>query len=107
MMRMRRKWFFIAPLAIAGMTLFIFAGGEVVKLLWNSLLPPLFGVPAVTFWQALGVLVLCRILFGGFGRHGGGPRMRQEDRERIRQRIRERFGSVMDRETGPGGARVL
>ena len=73
--------------------LFTFIGGEAVKLLWNWLLPPLFGWPAVTFWQALGLLVLSRILFGGFGRHGGrGWRVKDEDRERIRQRMRERWG---------------
>ena len=45
--------------------------------LWNWLLPPLFGVRQVTLWQALGLLALSRILFGGFGRGGGshdGPR---------------------------------
>jgi hypothetical protein len=90
---MRRKWFFIVPAAIAGMVLFAFVGGEIVRLLWNWLLPPLFGVREVTFWQALGLLVLCRILFGGFG-HGGRrtSRMTGEERDRLRQRIRERWG---------------
>ena len=42
---MRRKWklIFIAPLAILGIALFIFIGGELVMHLWNWLLPPLFG----------------------------------------------------------------
>ena len=109
---MRRKWFFIVPAALAGGVLFVFIGGEIVKLLWNWLLPPLFGFPAITFWQAFGLLALCRILFGGFrmqGSSGGhGPirhrmadrmadrvverweRMTPEERERFRQRIRER-----------------
>jgi hypothetical protein len=51
---------------------FIFVGGYAVQLLWNWLLPDLLGVRAVTFWEALGLLALCRILFGGFGRSGGG-----------------------------------
>ncbi len=58
---------FIAPLAILGMLLFVFIGGEIVLHLWNWLLPPLFGWRQITFWQALGLLVLCRILFGGLG----------------------------------------
>ena len=93
-MSIRRKWIFFAPLAIAGMVLFVFLGGTIVMLLWNALLPPLFGWPVVTFWQALGLLALCRILFGGLGRHGGGYRSPRtpEERERVRQRIRERFG---------------
>jgi hypothetical protein len=93
---MRRKWIFIAPVAILGMLLVAFIGGELVKLLWNWLLPPLFDVPQVTFWQALGLLALCRILVGGVGRHGGYRRrtehMTPEEKERFRQRIRERFG---------------
>ena len=94
---MRGKWIFLAPLAILGILLFAFIGGEVVKLLWNWLLPPLFGWHQITFWQALGMLVLCRILFGGFGGHGrsrsnGRGRMTPEERERFRQRMRERCG---------------
>lgn len=90
-MTTRKKWIFIAPLALAGMVLFAFLGGTIVKLLWNALLPPLFGLPVVTFWQALGLLVLCRILFGGHGR-GYRSHRSPEERERIRQRLRERFG---------------
>ena len=92
---MRRRLFLFAPLAIAGAVLFVFAGGTAVKLLWNGLLPPLFGLPPVTFWQALGLLVLCRILFGGMGRHGGPrmtSRMTPDERAHFRQRIRRRFG---------------
>jgi hypothetical protein len=93
---MRRRWIFFAPIAILGILLVAFIGGEVVKLLWNWLLPPLFGAPEVTFWQALGLLALCRILVGGFGRHGGYRRrmdhLTPEERERFRQRMRERFG---------------
>jgi hypothetical protein len=101
---MRWKWIFIPPLAILAMVLFAFVGGEIVMHLWNWLLPPLFGWRLLTFWQALGLLVLCRILFGGFGGHRSGRsnfrhRMKgrcenrtPEERERFRQRIRERFG---------------
>src|SRR5260370_23864684 len=69
---MRRKWIFIAPLAILGMLLFVFIGGELVLQLWNWLLPPLFGFRQITFWQGLGILLLCRILFGGYGLPGSG-----------------------------------
>jgi hypothetical protein len=97
-MSIRRKWALIAPMAILGIVLFAFLGGEIVRLLWNGLLPPLFGWRQVTFWQALGLLALCRILFGGFGGRGFGrsnarrriaerwERMTPEERERFRQR---------------------
>jgi len=92
---MGKRLIFFAPLAIAGLALFIGLGGWMVQSLWNWLLPSLFGWHEVTFWQALGLLLLCRILFGGFGRgfHRGGHRGRtSEERERFRQAIRERFG---------------
>ena len=104
---MRPRWkklILIAPLAILGMLLFIAIGGGIVRYLWNWLLPPLFGWREITFWQALGVLALCRILFGGSGWHGSArsnarrrmeercARMAPEERERFRQRMRERFG---------------
>ena len=50
--------------------LFILLGGLVVQWLWNWLLPDIFGLRQITFWQALGLLALCRILFGSFGRGG-------------------------------------
>jgi len=98
----KRKLFWIAPLAILAMALFIVVGGEVVKLLWNWLLPPLFGWRLLTFWQALALLALCRILFGRIGGRGFGPshfrrRMRErweqmtpEEREKLRQSWRAR-----------------
>ncbi len=48
----------------------ITAAGFVTMSLWNWLTPALFGLPAIHFGQALGLLVLTRILFGGF-RAGG------------------------------------
>jgi hypothetical protein len=102
---MRKRWIMFAPLAIVGMAIFITIGGEVVMQLWNWLLPMLFGWRQITFWQALGLLALCRILFGGFGLRGGGPRsnvrrrmaerweqMTPEDREKYRQSFRGRWG---------------
>jgi hypothetical protein len=91
---MRRKLLFIAPLAVLGILLFVFLGGGVVQQLWNWLLPPIFGLREISFWQALGLLALCRILFGGFGGHRftHSKHMTPEERERLRQRLRERCG---------------
>jgi hypothetical protein len=95
---MKKKWIFLlAPPALA---LFIALFGEVVMHLWNWLLPALFGWRMITFWQALGLMVLCRILFGGLGHHGGDQskgqrwqRMTPEEREKFRQNMRARCGS--------------
>jgi hypothetical protein len=98
---MKRKWMFlIAPPAIA---LFAWLFGEIVMHLWNWLVPSLFGWHPITFWQALGLLVLCRILFGGWGGGGRGPkhkrhlaerweRMTPEEREKFRERMGGRCG---------------
>jgi hypothetical protein len=88
---MRKKWILLAPLAILAVLLFMAVGGEVVKYLWNWLLPALFGWRLITFWQALGILVLCRILFGSLGGRGG-------HRSRFRGRLSERWGRMTPEE---------
>jgi hypothetical protein len=72
--------------------------------LWNWLMPMLFGLHVITFWQGLGLLVLCRILFGGWGGgNKGGPRrdkserwarMTPEEREKFRQNMRQRWCNI-------------
>jgi hypothetical protein len=101
---MTRRWIFLAPLIIVAFLAFVAIGGEAVRQLWNWLMPSLFGWREITFWQALGMLALCRILFGGFGTHGPGHsrarrRMRErwqhmtaEERERFRQGMAGRCG---------------
>jgi hypothetical protein len=76
--------------------------GYVVMRLWNWLMPGLFGWHVIGFWQALGLLILCKILFGGFrggsGRHGHWRgrmrerwgRMTPEEREKFRESMRGR-----------------
>jgi len=93
----KRIWILVAVLGPPGLALFMFLVGKLVMSLWNWLLPPLFGLPAITFWQGLGLLMLCRILFGGFGSHGSGSppsrSRRPEEQERVRQAMCERLGT--------------
>ena len=91
----KKKWIFLAPLALLGIALFIWLGGELVMRLWNWLLPTLFGWRQITFWQAVGLLALCRILFGGLGSHGS---QRSNVRRRIDQRMDERWGRMTPEE---------
>ena len=97
----KKRWAVFAPLAVVGIALFVALGGILVEQLWNWLGPELFGWREITFWQALGLLVLCRILFGGLGHHGPrrGRRMRRrweemspEERERLRHSVRDCCG---------------
>jgi len=87
---------------VIGVVLFAVLGLLVMSL-WNALLPAIVGVKAIGFWQALGLLVLCRILFGGLGFRPGmfGMRRRMqerwmqmspEQREAFMQHRREGFG---------------
>ena len=76
-----RKLRFLMPIGI----LAILAGfSAVVMLLWNWLMPVIFGLVSIDFWQAAGILILSRILFGGFGvvhglkRHGWRHHMREK-----------------------------
>ena len=101
---MKRFWMLRGLKMLAVVILGGVALGYVVMSLWNWLLPPLFGWRVIGFWQGLGMLALCRILFGGFGchsQHGPGFRRRwserhasmtPEERERFRQGMRDRCG---------------
>lgn len=55
--------FMLIPLFIVGA---IILTGMIVMLLWNGIMPEVFGLGVVTFWQAIGLLILGRFLFGGF-----------------------------------------
>jgi chromate transport protein ChrA len=93
---MRRKWLRRGMKIAAIATVAATALGFVVMNLWNWLAPALFAGRTITFWQALALLVLSRILFGGFR---GRPRhhiawrrglerwqaMTPEEREKFRQ----------------------
>ena len=57
----RKPIFILIPIAL------FFAVGGIVMLLWNWLLPELFGFTTITYLQALGLFLLSRILFGSFG----------------------------------------
>ena len=112
-MRNKKNLIWMIPLGIVGMAVFIWIGGEVVMRLWNWLLPALFGWRTVTFWQAVGLLALCRILFGGLGGHGGhrsGSRqkirdrwegMTPEEREKWREAFQRHWGKMPPPDSGP------
>ncbi|CAN5363925.1 hypothetical protein BH09BAC5_BH09BAC5_21670 [soil metagenome] len=46
--------------------------GYITMYLWNWLMPAVFGLKAITYWQAFGMLILAKILFGGFHKSGRG-----------------------------------
>lgn len=113
---MKRKFWFAIPFIAAGIVALV---GFVVMTLWNNLLPDILHVSTITFWQAIGIFVLCKILFGFGGKPGGRggwgnkrekiaaamSNMTPEEREKFKEKMencgwgrrgfgrREQFGS--------------
>lgn len=89
--------FFLPVVAIV-----LLALGGIVMMLWNYVLPPLVHLPQIDYFRALGLLLLCRILFGRIGgnggpwRRGGAPwkqkwaAMSDEERTKFREGWKQR-----------------
>ena len=102
----RSFWLVKAVKFVFFAALFVTVAGFATMSLWNWLMPMIFHLPALTFWQTLGLIVLSRVLTGGFGRGGRGGwargrawkrQMQQRmeafspaEREKFRQQMRSR-----------------
>ena len=98
----RKKFLFVGMFIIL-----FFAVSGLVMVLWNTILPEVIGVKDLNFWQAMGILVLSKILFGGFRKCGKdkGNRfqgiemmkrmkhMTPEEREIFKTKLKERYGN--------------
>lgn len=96
-MRGGRRWVFRAGAGLVLVLAIVAALSFVVMVLWNVLMPDLFHGPRLGFWQAAGLLVLCRILFGGWRGRGGPGAWRLRERWKSltpeeRARLKERLG---------------
>ncbi|MEM6632861.1 MAG: hypothetical protein AAF694_24535 [Bacteroidota bacterium] len=76
---------------------FIALIGGVVMYLWNAILPRVIGVNPLTYWDALGLLVLCRILFGSF-HQGKGKRRGPRKKFARRKAWMEKWSSMSEEE---------
>ena len=83
----KRKAPFIFLLILGGIALLIW----ILMSLWNAILPEVLGVNTITYWQAAGIFIISKILFGGF-KGGGGHRRRKK------QRYKEKFMNMTDEE---------
>jgi hypothetical protein len=92
---MKQWWMMKAAKFIVVMVVGMLVFGVVVMELWNVLVPDIFHGPAVTFWQALGLLLLSHILLRGWGpwRHGNGWR-----RDRWKHRFEEKLSAMSPEE---------
>jgi hypothetical protein len=98
------------PLAIIGFLAMTAVFGTVTMYLWNALLPSIAGLPIINWYQAVGLLILCRVLFGGvsggLGTIVGAGRAREganlfrgrwdamsdEQRQHLAEEIKKRHG---------------
>jgi len=67
----------------------------VVMLLWNNILPEVIHVETITIWQAAGIFILCKLLFG-FGRPGGFGK-RQMFKNRLAERMKDMSPEEMEK----------
>lgn len=103
-----KKGTWILKIAVMGL-LAIAAVTFITMSLWNWLVPDLFQGPAINFWQALGLLVLSKILFWSFGKKHHSPSghwrpywkekwsaMNPDERERFKQKMKEKWCNWSD-----------
>jgi Ca2+/H+ antiporter, TMEM165/GDT1 family len=104
---MKKHWVARGLKFVVFAALFITVFSFLVMNLWNWLMPALFGWHLINFWQALGILVLSKILFGGFrghpGRHIYWRRRMMERWEQMTPEEREKFREGMRGRCGPFG----
>jgi hypothetical protein len=109
MKKKRKFWHVLIFIAVLA------AAIAIIMLLWNALIPSIIGWSAINYWQAAGLAILCKLLFGGFGRFGHGfrhhhghghghkqarhlhERMKGMSREEKRDFIRKRMAVGFDR----------
>jgi len=72
--------------------------GAAVMLLWNALLPQIFALPQIGYLQAVGLLVLTRLLFGGLGGWHGGRKGRGEGHLFHGNKLREKWMNMSEDE---------
>ncbi len=80
------KFAFMFVAIIIGVFLLV----ALLQYLWNTLMVDIFNLKTITYWQALGLFVLSRILFGrGFGKPGGGRFRKDPERKTERDDLLE------------------
>lgn len=100
MKRNKKKFWLAIPCIIAAIGLFVWF----FQWLWNILLPDILGVKAINYWQSLGILVLSKILFGGFnGKKKFGRRHHFDGQDAMKESWKQKFetqfcGSEEERE---------
>ena len=110
---MKRYWTLRILKFVLFAALFVGVFSFIVMGLWNWLMPALFGWRLISYWQAMGILILSKVLLGGFRGHADRhwywrrrmlecwEQMTPEEREKFREGIRGRCGSFRPPESQP------
>jgi len=88
---MKKFWLKKGMMFIVFFIIALIVFSAIVMALWNAILPDVTGVKAITFKQAMGILVLSKILFAGFGGRGGWRNGRQNE---WRNKMQEKLGNM-------------
>jgi uncharacterized protein YacL len=108
---MRYSWYYKIPMIATLVALVVLALGLLIKSLWNLLIPELFGGPVITYWQAIGLFILSKILLHtfGFGHFHGHRRNFHHWKARMEERMasmtpeeRDKFKEEWSRRCRPG-----
>jgi hypothetical protein len=89
-----KKVFFGVLIFIAAVGVF----GTSFLLLWNWLMPVIFGLPQINFYQAIGLFVLSKIIFSGFGHNKRSHKIKPEWREHFEKKYSQRCGNEQTEE---------
>ncbi len=73
-------------LGIIAAVAFAILFGFILMWLWNWLMPAIFGLGLITYWQAVGLFILAKILFGGFGNHSGSKGANKRSHNKCRSK---------------------
>ncbi len=80
-------WVILGVLAAAGFAILF---GFIIMWLWNGLMPDIFGLTEINYWQGVGLLILSKILFGGFG-GGNGHKSSKKKKNSIEESAKKDF----------------
>lgn len=87
------KAFKVFAIIVFCTVLFLLANYVLMRL-WNWLMPELFNLPMITYWQALGILIMAKIIFGFGGGKGGGDKKKHHKKSKRHFRAFENCGPV-------------
>jgi hypothetical protein len=92
---------------VALAALFALAFGWLVMLLWNWLMPSIFGLQTITYWQGFGIVILAKLLFGAIGSHHGShdhyTKRRKDHHPHVRRWLNEWLDDFDDDAWKPDG----